>query len=334
MAATLPATPLVRLWLSDEAARPVYLKLETLQPTGSFKVRGALAATAAYAGAPGGIVTASAGNHGLGIAWAASRLGVQATIVVPETASPAKIEALRAFPSTLITHGTGYDAAEQYALDLAGDAGRYVSAYNDPYVIAGQSSMLAEILAQFPEPFTVVAPVGGGGLVSGLALAAYACARDIKVVGVESAASPAVSAAVRHGHVVPVSVAATIADGLAGNLDQAAITPGIIRFTKTQLEVAEEHALRRAMRMLAASAGIYAEGSAAAGLAAVLDGAVPADRPVVIAVTGRNISFRAFADAIIDDFPAGGSMSSPLASGSMSSPLARQEGPVGGSMSS
>jgi threonine dehydratase len=303
VAATLPATPLVPLWLADQAARPIYLKLETLQPTGSFKVRGALAATAAYADVPGGIVTASAGNHGLGIAWAASRLGVQATIVVPETASAAKIEALRAFPSTLITHGTGYEAAEQHALHLAGDAGRYVSAYNDPYVIAGQSSMLVELLEQISEPFTVVAPVGGGGLISGLALAAYACAREIKVVGVEAAASRAVSTAVREGHVVPVSVAATIADGLAGNLDRSAITPDIIRFTKTQMEVAEEHSLRRAMRMLAMNAGIYAEGSAAAGLAAVLDGAVPADRPAVIAVTGRNITPQSFADAIIRGVP-------------------------------
>ncbi len=298
VAATLPATPLVPLWLADEAARPIYMKLETLQPTGSFKVRGALAATAAYADVPGGIVTASAGNHGLGIAWAASRLGVQATIVVPETASAAKIEALRAFPSTLITYGTDYEAAEQHALHLAGDAGRYVSAYNDPYVIAGQSSMLVEILEQISEPFTVVAPVGGG-LISGLALAAYASAREIKVVGVEAAASRAVSTAVRQGHIVPVSVAATIADGLAGNLDQSAVTPGIIRFTKTQMEVAEEHSLRRAMRMLATKAGIYAEGSAAAGLAAVLDGAVPADRPAVIAVTGRNITPQSFADAIM-----------------------------------
>jgi threonine dehydratase len=302
VAATLPATPLVPLWLA-EAARPIYLKLETLQPTGSFKVRGALAATAAYADVPAGIVTASAGNHGLGIAWAASRLGVQATIVVPETASAAKIEALRAFPSTLITHGSGYEAAEQHALHLAGDAGRYVSAYNDPYVIAGQSSMLVEILEQISEPFTVVAPVGGGGLISGLALAAYACAREIKVVGVEAAASRAVSTAVREGHVVPVSVAATIADGLAGNLDPSAVTPDIIRFTKTQMEVAEEHSLRRAMRMLAMNAGIYAEGSAAAGLAAVLDGAVPADRPAVIAVTGRNITPQSFADAIIRGVP-------------------------------
>jgi threonine dehydratase len=298
VAAALPATPLVRLWLTDDASRPVYLKLETLQPTGSFKVRGALAATAAYADAPGGIVTASAGNHGLGIAWAARRLGVQATIVVPETASAAKIDALRAFPATLIMHGRGYEAAEQHALRLAGDAGRYVSAYNDPHVIAGQSSMLMEILGQLPEPFTVVAPVGGGGLISGLALAAYTCPLEIKVVGVEAAASPAVSAAVRHGHVVPVSTAATIADGLAGNIDRSAITPGIIRFTGTQLEVAEEHSLRRALRTLAMSAGIYAEGSAAAGLAAVLDGAVPAGRPTVVAVTGRNITLQSFADAV------------------------------------
>src|ERR1019366_972548 len=206
VAATLSPTPLVQLRLGDDAAHPVYLKLETTQPTGSFKVRGGLAATVAYANTPGGIVTASAGNHGLGIAWAARRLGVQATIVVPETASPAKIRALQSFPVRLIVHGKNYDAAEQHALRLASGIGSYVSAYNDRYVIGGQSSMLVEILRQIAGPFTVVAPVGGGGLISGLALAAYASAREIRVIGVEAAASRAVSTAVLEKHAVPVSV--------------------------------------------------------------------------------------------------------------------------------
>jgi threonine dehydratase len=299
IASTLAPTPLVRLWSSNWSGdTEIYLKLETVQPTGSFKVRGALAATAAYASAGQAIVTASAGNHGLGIAWSAARLGVAATVVVPETASPTKIDALRTFPISLVLHGADFDAAEAHALTLANDQTSYVSAYNDAHVIAGQSSLLTEVLVQIDGPFTIVTPVGGGGLVSGVALAAAAADRDLRVVGVEAAASRAVSTAVQAGRVVPVEIGATIADGLAGNLDPGAVSPQIIRATGTRLEVADEQSLCRALRTLAADAGVYAEGSSAAGLAALLNGDVPTDRPVVIAVTGRNITAASFAEAI------------------------------------
>ena len=119
-------TPLVRLDCPDAPAE-VYLKLENLQPTGSFKVRGALAALSA-AGGGDQVVTASTGNHALGVAWAARRLGVPATIVVPASASPAKLAALQRLPATVIVHGGSYDDAEQHALSLAGNDRRYLSA--------------------------------------------------------------------------------------------------------------------------------------------------------------------------------------------------------------
>ena len=134
----LAATPLV-----DSPGLGALLKLESLQPTGSFKVRGAAAALTALA--PGTrVVAASAGNHGLGVAWAAERLGVEATVVVAETASAAKVEALRRFPVELVLHGAGYDEAEAHALGLAADGGRYVSPYNDRDVISGQVTRSAD----------------------------------------------------------------------------------------------------------------------------------------------------------------------------------------------
>src|SRR6185503_17465411 len=155
----LAPTPLVP---SPALGERVWLKVETQQPTGSFKVRGALAALTQAGGGP--VVTASAGNAGLGVAWAASALGVPATIVVPESASPAKVAALRALPVELVMHGAGYDEAEAHALSLPGT---YVSAYNDTHVVAGAATIGRE-LEDLDVPLTVVCGIGGGGLASGL----------------------------------------------------------------------------------------------------------------------------------------------------------------------
>lgn len=283
----LAPTPLVPLDVG--AGDQVWLKLDSLQPTGSFKVRGGLAAIAAYAQQGTPVVTASAGNHGLGIAYAATTLGVRATIVVPATASPAKIEALRRFDVTLILEGAGYDDAETYALELARTEGRFVSAYADRYVIAGQSTLVREVVDALGTDLTVVTPVGGGGLASGSALAARAAPHDVRVIGVEAAASRAVSAAVAAGHVVPVAVGPTHADGLAGNIEVTSMTPDILRETATTLVAVAESAIRRAIRLFA-RAGLVVEGAGAVGLAALLEDAVPRDRSVVLAVTGRNIA--------------------------------------------
>ena len=283
----LDRTPLVRVDLGGFDP-PTYLKLESLQPTGSFKVRGALAAvaTAARDGRP--VVTASAGNHGLGVAFAATRLNARATVVVPENASTVKVEALRRFDIDLLLVGDRYDAAEQAALRIAEQTNaEFISAYTHPDVIAGQATVVGEVAEQVVGPFRIVVPVGGGGLAAGTALSAPARA---SVIGVEAQASRAVSASMRAGRVIDVDVEPTIADGLAGNIAADTITPRILSQHGVHVTAADEAAIRVAVRELALRHGIVAEGSAAVGIAAAAAGNIPADLPTVFVITGRNIA--------------------------------------------
>ena len=284
---TLAPTP------ADSAAGPggprLSLKLEGLQPTGSFKVRGALAALEAL-DPPRPVITASAGNHALGIAFAAARLGRPAVVVTSTTASPAKIAAIRRFGVELIQAGTSYDEAEAHALERAARDGlHYVSPYNDPHVIAGQASIGAELAVQLPGPLTVVCAVGGGGLASGLGL--WASTRgDVRVIGVEAAASPAVSAAVQAGRPVPVEVTDTLADGMAGNLEPGSVTVGLVARYVDALVTVSEDEIRAAIRYLVTERGVVAEGAGAAPVAAVLAGTVPDGAGTVAVVSGRNIA--------------------------------------------
>lgn len=285
--AHLAPTPLVRVELEGFSA-PAYLKLESLQPTGSFKVRGALAAVSAAVRDGRPVVTASAGNHGLGVAFSAARLGAGATVVVPETASPAKVTALRAFDIDLRLIGADYDAAERAAMHLAAERGtRFLSAYTDADVIAGQATVVREVAGQLAGPFTVVVPLGGGGLAAGTAIGAPPGTR---VVGVEAYASRAVSAAMGAGRIVGIEVGPTIADGLAGNLAPDATTPALLAGHGVLLRTVDEPAIGAAVRELALRHGIVAEGSAAVGVAAARAGQVPADRPTVFVITGRNLA--------------------------------------------
>jgi threonine dehydratase len=247
------------------------LKLETLQPTGSFKVRGALNALL-LSDEP--VVTASAGNFGLGIAWAAQQLGRQATVVVAETASPAKVEALRRFDVELILHGADFDAAERHALSLPG---RYVSPYNDTHVIAGAGTIALELPAEVE---TIVVPVGGGGLASGIRLAT-----DARVVGVVPAAFPAMRVALEHGRVVEIEGQTTVADALHGNIEPGSVTVELLRGIEV-VEVTEEQ-IEEAMRRLARDHGLVTEGAGATALAAGIEG--------VAIVTGRNVTRETFA---------------------------------------
>ena len=293
VAAALPATPLVR---STGLGQGVLLKLESFQPTGSFKVRGALAALAA-AGDGIGVVTASSGNHALGVAWAAERLGISATLVVPVSTSPAKLDTLRRFQATVVIHGDGYEHAERHARSLATGGLRYVSASSNPDVIAGQATIGAELLAQLAGPLTVVCGVGGGALASGLGLVASASGR-MSVIGVEAAASLAMSTAVNAGVVIPVEVGKTLADGLAGNLEPGIITVDLIRQHVGRLISVTEEQIADAIRYLAREHGIVAEGSGAASVAAILAGAIPVNGQTVAIITGRNITFQALADVL------------------------------------
>jgi len=287
VAAHLRPTPLLSLELPGGGE--VWCKLEGAQPTGSFKVRGAFAAVSAYA-APGiRVVAASAGNHGLGVAYAAARLGVAATIVVPRTASAAKVEALRRLGVDLIEHGERYEDAEAHALARVGKGDIYVSGYNDPHVIAGQATWAAEIAQEMPGERTLVVPVGGGGLLAGTVLGAAEQA-GVRVVGVEAEASRALSTAVGRGRITDVTVGSTLADGLAGNLEAGTVTPDIVAGKVHAFVAVSETEIEEAIRFLATRGGWVVEGSGAVGVAALLAGKVPVVGRAVGLLTGRNIA--------------------------------------------
>jgi threonine dehydratase len=287
----LPPTPVVPVRLPGVDGE-VMLKLETLQPTGSFKVRGALVAlTASLQHGDDHVVTASAGNHALGVAFAAERLGVKATVVVPTTASAAKVEALRRTDVELVLHGDDYEASERHALGLAERGAVFVSPYNDRHVIAGQSTVAAELVDQVGRDITLVVPVGGGGLLAGIALGlAGEGGGPTRLVGAEAAASAAVSFAVEAGYIATVPIGPTLADGLGGNLEPGAVTPDGARGRVHGFVHAEEDGIAEAIRVLATRCGLVAEGAAAVGVAALLAGAVPLAGPPVVVLTGRNIA--------------------------------------------
>jgi threonine dehydratase len=278
----------------------VVLKLETLQPTGSFKVRGGLVALAQAADDGIAVIAASAGNHGLGVAYGAARFGVHSTVVVPENASVKKVHALEQFDSTLVRYGHSYDEAEQHALALAAaDPNlRFVSPYNDPLTIAGQSTIVLELLQQAPDLSMVVVPVGGGGLISGIALGLVSEGRgDVRVVGVAPRESPAMLRAFELGRMEDVEIGETLADGLAGNLELSTITLGIAReHVETMVPVGEDQ-IAEGIRFLAFEHGIVGEGAAAVGIAALQNGLVEpqADGTTAVLITGRNIAPAALA---------------------------------------
>jgi threonine dehydratase len=287
----LALTPVVE---APQLAPGVVAKVETVQPTGSFKVRGGLAAVSATLEAEPGrvVVAASAGNHGLGVAYAASKLGAEVTVVVPTGASAAKVSALQQFDVRLVLHGEGYREAETHALDLAArDGSHYVSPYNDPDVIAGQSTIARELLEQVPRLGTVVVPVGGGGLLAGIVLGL--AGTDVRVVGVESEASPAMSAAVAAGAIVPISVEPTVADGLAGNLEPGAVTVRVAVEHQVEVLTVSEADIRSAMAFAAHKMGLVLEGAGAVGVAALRGGQVasdPAGKDTVVILSGRNVA--------------------------------------------
>lgn len=297
-------TPLERsLWLSEMAGGDVFLKLECYQPTGSFKVRGALSAISSLSPdeRSRGVITASAGNHGLGVAYAASRLGVEATVVVPDNASPAKVAALERFPITLLRGGESYDTAEQKALDLSGEIGAiFVSPYNDLRVIAGQGTIGVELLEDAPDLDAVLVPVGGGGLISGIGSWLKAVNPSIQIIGVQSEASPAMERAIAAGKLVQIPILPTLADGLAANIQRDSITFDLASELVDRLVLVSEEEIAAAVRESFHELHLALEGSAVVGIAAIANGhftALKSKRAAVL-ITGRNIAAERLLDLL------------------------------------
>jgi threonine dehydratase len=287
-------TPLERSHLlSEQRGADVWLKYECFQATGSFKLRGALNALSMLDGSGGReVVTASAGNHGLGVARAAALLEFSATVVVPQTASAAKVEALRRSGAHLVQTGADYDAAEAAGIRLARERGLpFISPYNDPAVVAGGGTVVLEVLEDQPGIRTIVVPAGGGGLIGGVGVAAHGVDASIAVVGVQSDASPALHAAMAAGRRVDVEALPSLADGLAGNIEAGSITLDLLQAHVREVVLVSESAIAEAMRWLMLNEHVLVEGSAAVGVAAVLRGRIPAELgPVALLLTGRNVA--------------------------------------------
>ena len=299
IAGVVRRTPLER---SRRFSQEILFKLECFQTTGSFKIRGAMAKLSRLTEdeKARGVLTISAGNHGLAVAHCAEALGINATIVVPRSASRAKVEAIRRYPVTLIELGAGYDEAEREARKMERDTGAaFVSPYNDKDVIAGQGTVALEILEDDLEVEAIVAPVGGGGLIAGVLIAAKAIKPSVKVYGAEPLASPTMTRALESGCIVEIEEEATIADGLAGNIEPGSITFPVIQRMVDGIIPVSEDSIRDAIALTAREDHIMIEGAAAVGVAALADARLEGRRTAAI-ITGRNIAFDLFKSLTCD----------------------------------
>jgi len=275
--------------------RRVYAKLEGLQPTGAFKIRGGLAAVQAsrLEDPTGAVITSSAGNHGLGIAHASMLLGVKATVVVPSNASAAKVKKLKQYDIELIQHGFSYDDAQVHALSLAESRGiRYISPFNDTNVIAGQSTVFDEMFAQKPDFEHLVVSVGGGGLISGALMSRESLGRmDVRITGVQPQRSAAMYHVLRGTPMSEVVHQPTVADGLAGGGDEGAATNNLIEKNNVPIVLIPEENIRSAVRESLEYNGVLLEGSASASYAAISKNFVNDDSSqIAFVATGRNIA--------------------------------------------
>jgi threonine dehydratase len=304
----LRPTPLLECpFLSDLTGATVLLKLENLQPTGSFKVRGALnrLATLSEDVLARGVVTSSAGNHGLGVALAAQILGVEGvTIFVPQSCPGAKLNKLRRFNVNVQQYGTTYEQAHQAAAAFAERTGATeISAYDDAQVIAGQATIASEIFAVIEAPDWLLVPVGGGGMIAGISFLTRHLRKRARVVGVQPEASPAALLSLRDGVAHdPYEHGPTIADGLAGGFGRLPLA--IARDYIDRISLASEEELRLAIFRLLDEQKIVAEASGAISIVPLMrsefEGAGQSLRgqTVVCVISGGNVATPLLRDII------------------------------------
>jgi len=274
----------------------IYLKMEHWQRTGAFKIRGALnhMLQLSQKEKSQGVITASAGNHGLGVAFASELLEMKARIVLPVSASPTKIKMLNHFGVDIVQAGRDYDESEDVAYRIEQDCDlTFIHAFEDPRIIAGQGTIGLEILNDLPETDVILVPVGGGGLISGIAIAAKQLKPEIKIIGVQSEASPAMYRALKANRAIESPIEKTIADGLAGRLVSPNILPTVQHYVDDLLLVTESDIVKAIVFLLENSRTLV-EGAAAVGVAAILSKQISVeDKKCVVVLTGRNIDVAA-----------------------------------------
>jgi threonine dehydratase len=289
-------------WLSGGAS--VHLKIETIQPTCSYKIRGAVNAAKRLVEASGGItpnvVTASAGNHGRALAYACRMLRLPLVVFIAADAPRAKIDAIRAAGAEL-RECADYDTAEREAKSYAASGhGVYISPYSHRDVVAGAGTIGLELLEQTPDLDTVVVPIGGGGLISGVGLALKSGRRGIRVIGVEVEASCPFTKSLAAGRLVTIDVGPSLADGLTGNLDPDTITLDIVKDVVDDIVLVDEPLLRRALAGVVKYEHVLIEGAAAAGVAAILGSKFEIGAKTAVVLTGANIDPERLTDVLRD----------------------------------
>jgi threonine dehydratase len=289
-------TPLLRAERMDRALDlEVYLKPENLQLTGSFKIRGALNKMLALSEEEKarGIIASSSGNHAQGVAYAARQLGVKATLVLPVNAPQTKIDGSRAMGAEVILHG--YDSIERYKklYEIQAEKGyTLVHSYNDPDLIAGQGTVGSEIMQALPNVDAVVVPLGGGGVLAGVAVAVKEHSPHVKVIGVEPAAIPRYSSSREVGHPVEVPMQDTVADGLMITKTGDHVYPIVEKYVDHLVTVQDEDVIA-ALRLILMEGRLLVEPSAAVGVAAALSGKLPLapGARVCFVLTGGNVDY-------------------------------------------
>ena len=300
---TVVPTPLVPLSFSLENGPQVYLKLENLQHTNCFKLRGAYFRISNLTDEEKsrGVVTSSAGNHAQGVGYASREFGVDATIFIPSIAPQSKIDRTRSYGVDVRIVDGSFEDSLQAAQDFAEETGAiFVPPYNDVYVMAGQGTIGLEIMDACSDLDAIVVPVGGGGLIAGIAMAAKTINPDIKIYGVESEGAPSMHDSLEAGEPVTVASEESLADGL----DVA--RPGDLTFAVAQeyvddVFVVNEEQISQAMKTLALEEKIVAEGAGACAFAAVSSGLVPLDSNAKVAcvVSGGNVDASVLSETVV-----------------------------------
>ncbi len=279
--------------LSEMSGYDVYLKKENLQRTGAFKLRGAFnkIATLVESGKRGGVVAASAGNHAQGVAFSAKHFGIEATIVMPESTPLTKVQGVKEFGAKVILYGSNYDEAYAYAVTFGEEHNyTFVHPFTDDEVMAGQGTIALEIFEEIDNLDAIVVPVGGGGLISGISVAAKALKPECKIIGVSSAGAPAMKNSYDAKNAIDTTSVRTIADGIAVR-DTSPITLEYILKNVDAFESVCEDEIASAILFLLEKQKVLVEGAGSVGVAALLHGKIdlPKGSKIGIVLSGGNI---------------------------------------------
>jgi threonine dehydratase len=295
IAGLVDPSPVVRSpLLAGRLGIDVWLKLENLHPPGSFKVRGAANKILALSDAErrSGVIASSAGNHGVAVAYVAQRLGIPATICLPETVDPIKLRAISRFGAETVVHGATFDEALRHSQHLQKERRlAYIHPFDDPHVIAGQGTIGLELLDQVPDLAAIVMAVSGGGLAGGIGLALKSRRPSVHVTGASARLAAAMVHSLRAGHPVDIPYQKTLAEVLTGGIGSPNrwSLDAVRRFVDDHVLVGEAD-IGKAMQFALSAHRVVVEGGGAVPLAAVLAGQIrPETGPLVIVVSGGNV---------------------------------------------